>query len=150
VWDAVTGQEQVVLVGHAADVASAVFSQDGRRVLTESLDDETIVRVWDAESGRELAALAKWSDRICFNTFSADGKRIAQSDIFQWAVIWSRRRPEYWWGIAWLPEFWVSVLSGGALLVVAVRHLLRRGTADDGSRVPSTAESANHGATPKA
>ena len=29
--------------------------------------------------------------------------------------IWSRRRPEYWWGVAWLPEFWLTALFAGAL-----------------------------------
>lgn len=29
---------------------------------------------------------------------------------------WHRRRPEYWWGIAWLPEFWLMVLFAVALV----------------------------------
>jgi len=31
------------------------------------------------------------------------------------AFIWRRRRPEYWWGVAWLPEFWLTALFAGAL-----------------------------------
>jgi hypothetical protein len=27
----------------------------------------------------------------------------------------SRRRPEYWWGVAWLAEFWLTALFAGAL-----------------------------------
>ena len=45
--------------------------------------------------------------------------------------IWSRRRPEYWWGIAWLPEFWLTVLFGGALVWSVWRE--RRNT-----RLPTT------------
>ncbi|HEY3323271.1 MAG TPA: hypothetical protein VGP72_22645 [Planctomycetota bacterium] len=30
--------------------------------------------------------------------------------------IWSRRRPEHWWGLAWLPEFWLTLLFSGALV----------------------------------
>jgi len=26
-----------------------------------------------------------------------------------------RRRPEYWWGVAWLPEFWLTLLFAAAL-----------------------------------
>jgi hypothetical protein len=26
-----------------------------------------------------------------------------------------RKRPEYWWGLAWLPEFWLTLLFAGAL-----------------------------------
>ena len=28
----------------------------------------------------------------------------------------ARRRPEYWWGLAWLPEFWLTALFAAALL----------------------------------
>lgn len=24
--------------------------------------------------------------------------------------VWRRRRPEFWWGVAWLPEFWLTVV----------------------------------------
>jgi WD40 repeat protein len=27
---------------------------------------------------------------------------------------WHRRRPEWWWGVAWLPEFWATLLFAGA------------------------------------
>jgi hypothetical protein len=26
--------------------------------------------------------------------------------------LWIRRRPEYWYGVAWLPVFWVTVALG--------------------------------------
>ena len=31
--------------------------------------------------------------------------------------LWQRRRPEYWWGVAWLPEFWLTVVLGIGLIV---------------------------------
>ena len=31
--------------------------------------------------------------------------------------IWDRKRPEYWWGVAWLPEFWLTVVLGVGLVV---------------------------------
>ena len=31
--------------------------------------------------------------------------------------IYRRRRPEYWWGVAWLPEFWLTVVLSGGLVV---------------------------------
>ncbi|MCK6473521.1 MAG: WD40 repeat domain-containing protein [Planctomycetes bacterium] len=31
-------------------------------------------------------------------------------------TMWERRRPEQWWGVAWLPEFWLTVVF--ALLVL--------------------------------
>jgi hypothetical protein len=33
--------------------------------------------------------------------------------------VFIRRRPEYWWGIAWLPESWIALVSGMALLYLA-------------------------------
>lgn len=30
--------------------------------------------------------------------------------------VWHRRRPEFWYGFAWLPEFWLTVILAGALL----------------------------------
>ena len=41
---------------------------------------------------------------------SADGRFKVVSD-----KVWSRRRPEYWWGVAWLPEFWLTLICAGAL-----------------------------------
>lgn len=35
--------------------------------------------------------------------------------------LWHRRRPEAWWGYAWLPEFWLSVVVAGMLLCSIVR-----------------------------
>jgi hypothetical protein len=39
--------------------------------------------------------------------------------------VWHRRRPEYWWGVAWLPEFWLTVVFG-ALLVWSLRRDWKR------------------------
>ena len=30
--------------------------------------------------------------------------------------VWHRRRPEFWYGFAWLPEFWLTVVLAGVLL----------------------------------
>ena len=54
------------------------------------------------------------------------GPRIATLEKHYVVRLWSRRRPEYWWGIAWLPEFWIALLSGGALVVIAIRRLRAR------------------------
>jgi len=34
---------------------------------------------------------------------------------------WHRRRPEWWWGIAWLPEFWLTLMFGVGLVVSVVK-----------------------------
>jgi WD40 repeat protein len=44
VWEASTGKVVAVLEGHTAEVNSAVFSRDGKWVVTASSDDTA--RVW--------------------------------------------------------------------------------------------------------
>jgi WD40 repeat protein len=43
-WDATTGEEELVLVGHSAEVTAVAFSPDGTRLASVSFDG--ILRVW--------------------------------------------------------------------------------------------------------
>ena len=42
--------------------------------------------------------------------------------------IWKRRRPEPWWGVAWLPEFWISsvLLAGTCFSIWKDRQVVLR------------------------
>jgi WD40 repeat protein len=106
------------------------FAPDDTRALVEYARDESLTlrdtrtgsTVWTFEhnvfaEGRALGAAAFSPDGHCLLLASGPSVRI-----------WSRRRPEYWWGIAWLPESWIALLSGGALLVIAIRRLRARTT----------------------
>lgn len=84
------------------------------------------IGVWDTQSGECLAVLEKTARMPAQFLCVDDGKSIFVTGDESPPSIWSRRRPEYWWGIAWLPEFWVALVSGGALLVIAARNLRRR------------------------
>jgi WD40 repeat protein/tRNA A-37 threonylcarbamoyl transferase component Bud32 len=57
IYDTETGAEVQVLRGHQDRVSSVVFSSDGKRILTASLD--RTARIWDAETGKPLRVLDK-------------------------------------------------------------------------------------------
>jgi WD40 repeat protein len=74
VWDAATGKAISPPLKHNHFVLHAVFSADGKRVVTASQDHTA--RVWDAATGKALSPPLK-HDRIVFHAaFSPDGKRV--------------------------------------------------------------------------
>jgi len=85
---------------------------------TVSEPDETHERL-------RIAALS-WLPQARVNTIrSADGSRLlrfgagtridAHLQFFNGVQLCSRRRPEPWWGLAWLPEFWLTLIFGCGL-----------------------------------
>ena len=63
----------------------------------------------------KLKRLCKIADYFWGAAFSPDNNRLAflnnSCDSIQ---LWSPNRPEYWWGVAWLPEFWLTLVFAGA------------------------------------
>ncbi len=103
-----------LLEGHSGPVVSAAFSPAGKRILTASWDKTA--SVWDAASGESLVVLEGHSDYVLSAAYSPDGKRIVTASDDHTARVWERRRPECWWGVAWLPQFWRTVVLGVALV----------------------------------
>ena len=56
------------------------------------------------------------SGAVLSAAYSPDGKCIVTASVDTIARIWDRRRPEYWWGVAWVPEFWLTVVLGTGLV----------------------------------
>ena len=75
IWNPETGEELLQFVGHTGHFKSAVFSLDGKKVLTVASDN---ARIWDAHTGKELHALAEENVPPSYSaTFSPDGKKVA-------------------------------------------------------------------------
>jgi WD40 repeat protein/serine/threonine protein kinase len=92
IWDPETGKQVAVLKGVQTTplaavlgpdyrtvqaLVSAVFSPDGRRVLTSYhlSSSECPIRVWDAETGKELLRLDQ-KHLTWYTVFSLDGRRV--------------------------------------------------------------------------
>src|SRR5262249_31160355 len=72
-WDTDTGKEVRQLNGHTGRPECAVFSPDGRRILSSGCDHKT--RLWDLETGKELRRFDGHTGAIRCVVFSPDGLR---------------------------------------------------------------------------
>jgi len=80
-------EPQLILpMGHTLGVAAAVFSPDGKRMVTAAIDN--IAKIWEIETGRLLANLKGHKDSIYYANYSPDGKKIITSCWDGTAKIW--------------------------------------------------------------
>jgi WD40 repeat protein/serine/threonine protein kinase len=82
-------REAVVLAGHGDGIRSAVFSPDGTRVLTASLDGTA--RIWDVRTEKPGApvVLSGHTDQLRVAWFSPDGARVLTASVDGTARIWN-------------------------------------------------------------
>ncbi len=76
----------IATLDHDARVQNALFSPDGRRVVTAS--DDNSARVWNSENGHLLATLLGHTGKIIYAEFSPDGERIVTTSFDRTARIW--------------------------------------------------------------
>ena len=91
VWDAVTGQETLTLIGHTAMVSSVVFSPDGRRVASVTgavYSGPAEVKVWDAATGQETLTLKGHTNGANSLAFSPDGTQLASASYDKTVKVW--------------------------------------------------------------
>jgi len=90
VWNAKTRQLTAELKGHKKSITSALFSPDGRRIVTASRDNTA--RVWDSESGQTLVTFEEHKDAIDTAAFSPDGRHIVTASRDNTARVWDSER----------------------------------------------------------
>ena len=73
VWDVQTGKQLLTLGGHERGIGCAIFTPDGKRILTA---DREAVRLWDAATGQSLAAPTDRTSRGDW-ALTPDGKWLA-------------------------------------------------------------------------
>ncbi len=98
----------------------ADFSPNGTML---AVSGQRSVTVWDARSGRMVARSPAHPAWITGVKFSPDGVTITTttSKFDYKARVWRLNRPDYWWGVSWLPEFWLTAAFAGLLVWSVVR-----------------------------
>ncbi len=85
-------EEKVMREGHTAAVRRAVFSPDGKLVVSVSEDKRVIV--WDFASRKQLKVLTDHQGWVTSVNFSPDGKLFATASEDQTVIIWDTEHLE--------------------------------------------------------
>ncbi|MCP3917286.1 MAG: hypothetical protein GY711_17195, partial [bacterium] len=87
-----TRLDEIVLGGHEDYLQEALFSPEGRRVLTASGDHTA--RIWNAETGEQILALDGHSGIVVHAAWSGDGRRVLTASGDNTARIWNAETGE--------------------------------------------------------
>jgi len=122
VWDVETSRCLAVLIlleidGGTTGNGRASFSPTGDRIITTGIDRS--VQVWDAEDGRLLALLPHPTEAFAARSVSGGTRIVTCAE--HCIRIFRRRRPEWWWGVFYLWEFWLTVVFAGLFVWSVVR-----------------------------
>jgi WD40 repeat protein len=81
---------ELVLEGHMSSVTSAVFSPDGLRIVSGSMD--YCVRMWDAISGMHKGTMTDHTEPVMSVDFSSDGLHILSCSENGTVLVWDNMR----------------------------------------------------------
>ncbi|MGE5186281.1 MAG: hypothetical protein ACM31C_29705, partial [Acidobacteriota bacterium] len=118
-WDAASGRRVRVLAGHAAAVNTAMFSPDGKYVVTTSQD--TTAWLWETDTARVVARWHGHRGGVASAAFDPRGERVATASDGGDAIVWSVRPQE---PVVWLTGHRNLIFSavfgaGGASVITA-------------------------------
>jgi hypothetical protein len=86
IWNVETGELKQSIVGHTDSVLSAVFSRDGKRLLTSSYDKTA--RLWDVASGRQVQLFRGHTWWVWSAAFAPDENRIVTASQDGKVIVW--------------------------------------------------------------
>jgi WD40 repeat protein len=86
VWDVVTGQRELLLVGATGAVNQAVFSPDGGEIATAS--DDRLGRIYYSQDGRLLTPLAGHANAVTSVGFDPSGRTVVTGSSGGTARLW--------------------------------------------------------------
>lgn len=92
IWDVTTGRRLTAPLQHTNEVRVALFSPDGTRVLTGSLDGTA--QLWNAESGEPVSPPLRHERGVLVAAWSPDGKIIATGGRDQQVRLWDAQTGE--------------------------------------------------------
>ena len=78
-WDAETLKEKLSITVNDQACDGAVFTPDGRRLVTAGWGTDRDVRLWDAESGKELRRFEGHTSSVINVAVTSDGKHIVSA-----------------------------------------------------------------------
>jgi serine/threonine protein kinase len=81
-----TGAVRTRLEGHAKAVVAVVFTPDGQRLVTASLD--RTVKIWDLKTGQVKRTLSGHDDGVLALAIASDGRTLASGSLDRTVRIW--------------------------------------------------------------
>ena len=129
-YDADTGQEIALLIGHTKIVNCISFSPDGKTLASGSADNT--IRLWDTNTGQHKKTLIGHTNRVNSVSFSPDGKTLASgcgdSTVRLWDVATGMHKQTFKGHTAYLSSVSFSpdgriLASGSADSTICLWHI---------------------------